>query len=213
MRKSVLDKPFSLACERNREPILAVLSSVLQSRRNVLEIGSGSGQHAVYFGAVLSHVRWQTSDLPENHAGIRAWLDEAGLTNVLAPISLDMRVPDWQVDAVDAVFTANTCHIMAWSEVETMLAGVGALLEPGGVLCIYGPFNYQGLYTSAGNAQFDAALRAGMPHRGIRDVEALLLLAKNNGFCLQADHAMPASNRLLVLLRMADADDETSFCP
>lgn len=202
IRKSVLNKPFSLACERNREPILAVLSGVLQSHRSLLEIGSGSGQHAVYFGGALPHLRWQTSDLPENHGGIRAWINEAGLTNVLVPVALDMTEPVWPMDVFDAVFTANTCHIMAWREVETMLAGVGALLRPGGVFCIYGPFNYQGAYTSAGNAQFDAALKAGLPHRGIRDIEALLLLAKNNGFRLQADHAMPANNRLLVLLRL-----------
>ena len=207
-----MDKPFSLACERNRAPILAVLSTVLQSHCSVLEIGSGSGQHAVYFGGALPHLRWQTSDLMGNHDGIRTWLKDTALANVMAPIALDMTAPVWPTAVFDAVFTANTCHIMAWPEVETMFAGVGTLLAPGGVFCIYGPFNYQGTYTSAGNAHFDTVLKAGSPHRGIRDIEALLTLAESSGFYLQADHAMPANNRMLVLLRGIGTNAQGSLC-
>ena len=132
-----MNKPFSVACERNRDPILVVLQDVLRDCRHVLEIGSGTGQHAVYFGAALSHLVWQTSDLPENHAGIRAWLDEAGLPNVLAPLPLDASGQGWPRQGFDAVYTANTCHIMSWDEVEAMFAGVGCLLPEGGLFCIY----------------------------------------------------------------------------
>lgn len=196
-----MDKPFSEACARNCEPILAVLRTVLQPCRSVLEIGSGTGQHAVHFGAHLPHLQWQTSDLAENHAGIRAWIAAAQPGNVLAPITLDMAAPAWPGRPFDALYTANTCHIMSWPQVEAMMAGVAHVLEPQGVLCIYGPFNYNGAYTSEGNARFDAALRQPMSHRGIRDVEAMQGLASRNGLWLQADHAMPANNRLLLFAR------------
>ena len=205
-----MTKPFSAACERNRDPILSVLRTVFDAPARVLEIGSGTGQHAVHFGAQLPHLHWQTSDLPENHAGILAWLEEARLPNVLAPIDLDMGASDWSKKVsrtgFAAVYTANTCHIMSWPQVETMVAGVGRLLPPKGLLCIYGPFNYGGLPTSEGNARFDAALREDAPQRGIRDIEAMLALAKANGLHQQADHAMPANNRLLIFQRLEDSD-------
>jgi hypothetical protein len=191
------DKAFSPACERNREPILAVLRSLFADRKRVLEIGSGTGQHAVHFAAHLPHLQWQTSDLPENHAGICAWLNEARLPNLLPPLSLDASTPDWPSFEWDAVFTANTCHIMSWREVEGMFAGVGPGLPPGGKLAIYGPFNYGGRFTGPGNAQFDMSLRAGNPLRGIRDFEAVDTLARGHGLVLLDDVAMPADNRLL----------------
>ncbi len=196
-----MSKQFSAACERNQQPILAVLRTIFSGRTRVLEIGSGTGQHAVYFGAALPEVIWQTSDLPQNHASILAWQQEARLPNVLSPLTLDMRAPDWPAGRYDAVFSANTCHIMAWPEVERMFAGAGRLLPAGGVLCVYGPFNYGGRFTSASNAQFDAALRQQAPHMGIRDFEAVERLAGAAGLALEADHDMPANNRLLVWRR------------
>lgn len=201
-----MEKQFSAACERNRHPILAVLREVLADRRQVLEIGSGTGQHAVFFAAQLPHLIWQTSDLPDNHPSIIGWQQEAQLPNVRPPLALDAAAADWPQGPFDAVFSANTCHIMAWREVEAMFAGIGRVLQPGGVLCIYGPFNYNGNFTSASNAQFDASLRVHAPHRGIRDFDAVDRLAVAHGLALQADYAMPANNRLLVWQRAGFRD-------
>lgn len=196
-----MTKLFSAACERNRDPILAILREAFADCRSVLEVGSGTGQHAVYFGAALPHLIWQTSDLPHNHASIRAWLEESGLSNVLPPLALDVGGQDWPSRSYDGVFTANTCHIMAWPEVQAMFSGIGKVLDKGGVLCVYGPFNYDGRYTSDSNAQFDAALKAQGSHMGIRDFEAVDRLAREQGLVLDADHPMPANNRLLVWRR------------
>ncbi len=193
-----MNKPFSPASERNREPILTLLREAFAAGTRVLEIGSGTGQHAVHFGAALPHLVWQTSDRTENHPAIQSWLDEAGLPNVHSPLVLDVAASPWPEPGFDGVFSANTCHIMSWPEVEAMFAGIGKVLEQGGVLCIYGPFNYQGAFTSASNAQFDASLRAQAPHMGIRDAEAVDALASQHNLLLQADHAMPANNRLRV---------------
>jgi len=193
-----MNKLYSAACERNRDPILDVLRTALADARRVLEIGSGTGQHAAYFGAALPHLTWQTSDLPQNHPSILAWITEAGVPNVLPPLSLDTGAGPWPQQSFDAVFSANTCHIMAWEEVVAMLAGIARLLQPGGVVCIYGPFNYGGRFTSGSNAAFDASLRTQAAHMGIRDVEAMNELAGSHGLALSADHPMPANNRLLV---------------
>ena len=191
-------KQYSAACERNREPILHVLREVLRDARRVLEIGSGSGQHAVFFGAQLPHLIWQTSDLAHNHESILAWQAETPLDNVLPPIHLDMAAPTWPKAEFDAVFTSNTCHIMRWHEVETLFDGVGKLLPAGGVLAIYGPFNYNGDYTSESNKRFDASLHEFAPHMGLRDFAAIDALAQQAGLILQQDAGMPANNRLLV---------------
>ncbi|WP_151636940.1 DUF938 domain-containing protein [Noviherbaspirillum aerium] len=196
-----MSKLYSAACERNRGPILEVLRGALAGASRVLEIGSGTGQHAVFFGAALPHLTWQTSDLPQNHPSIRAWIDESGLPNVLAPIALDTGGEAWPRQSFDAVFTANTCHIMAWEEVVAMFAGVARLLQPSGVVCVYGPFNYGGRFTSDSNARFDASLRAQAAHMGIRDFEAIDALAGKHGLALSADHEMPANNRLLVWMK------------
>ena len=196
-----MNRQFSAACGRNREPILAILRDAFADRRHVLEIGSGTGQHAVFFGAALPHLIWQTSDMPQNHPGIIAWQQHAGLANVLPPLALDVN-GEWPPSPFDAVFSANTCHIMEWPEVQTMFAGIGRILSTGGVVCIYGPFNYGGQFTSASNAQFDAGLKAQAPQMGIRDFEAINALAAAQGLALQADHAMPANNRLLVWRRV-----------
>ncbi len=192
------EKLFSEACERNKAPILAILRELFAQPARILEIGTGTGQHAVHFGAALPHVVWQTSDLPANHAGIQAWLDEAALPNVLAPINLDVN-GSWPGQSYDGVFTANTLHIVSWDLAQKLVAGTGGLLNKGGRLVIYGPFNYRGAYASDSNARFDEWLKDRDARSGIRDFEAVVKCAETNGMRLQADHAMPANNRLLVL--------------
>ncbi len=192
-------KPFSEACERNKEAIVGVLRQVLaRSSQRVLEIGSGTGQHAVFFAAELPHLRWQTSDLAANHPGIQAWIRASGRANVLAPCVLDMDAPVWPVQNMDAIFSANTAHIVAWPQVENLFQGVGRTLQAQGLFCLYGPFNYRGEFTSASNAQFDAWLKQRDARSGIRDFEALDRLAQQQGMVLQDDYAMPANNRTLV---------------
>lgn len=191
-------KPCAEACEQNKRPILEVIKEHFADRQAVLEIGSGTGQHAVYFARHLPHLVWITSDLPACHAGINAWLDEAGLPNVTRPLPLDVTQRAWPVAELDAAFSANTAHIMPWPAVEKLFAGVGRVLKPGGIFCLYGPFNYGGSYTSESNARFDGWLRTQNPNSAIRNFEELDLLAVNHGMKLQADHEMPANNRLLV---------------
>lgn len=196
-------KPFAESCEQNREPILAVLRDAFADRRDVLEIASGTGQHAVHFGAALPHLTWRTSELPVNHAGIQAWLDEAGLANVLPPVAIDVDDADWPVGPVDAIFNANTVHIVGWPSVERLFAGIGRVLAPGGIVCLYGPFNYHGAFTSESNARFDAWLKARDPVSGVRDFEAIDRLAQAQGLRLWQDVAMPANNRSLIWRRDA----------
>jgi SAM-dependent methyltransferase len=195
------NKQFSPASARNREPILAALGPLLEGCRSVLEIGSGTGQHAVYFGAALPDILWQTSDLPANHPGILAWLQEAALSNVLPPLTLDAGAADWPSGPFDAVYTANTCHIMSWPEVQGMFRGIGQVLAPGGMLCIYGPFNRNGQYTAPSNAQFDASLKAQAPHMGLRNMEDIDALARAQQLTLVADLPLPANNNLLAWRR------------
>ncbi len=195
-------KPYAESCDQNRLPILEVLERELAGRRRLLEIGSGTGQHAVFFGARFPELLWQTSDVAAAHAGIHAWLDEARLDNVLAPLALDVCADDWPRQGYDAVFSANTAHIMAWPQVECLFAGVGGVLEAGGVFCLYGPFNYGGRYTSDSNAQFDRWLKARDPLSGIRDFEALCALAESAGMVFRKDYDMPANNRTLVWTRL-----------
>ena len=195
------DKPHSPASERNRETILAVLREHFADRQQVLEIGSGTGQHAVHFAAGLPHLAWQTSDRAENLDGIRAWLDEAGLPNTPAPLQLDVTQERWPAQRYDAVYSANTLHIMSWAEVERLFARLPEVLAANAKLAIYGPFNYGGRFTSDSNAAFDASLRAQVPHRGIRDFEAVDALARAIGLSLLEDRAMPANNRCLVWAR------------
>lgn len=199
------NKPFSESCVQNREPILAVLREAFADRSHVLEIGSGTGQHAVDFGAALTHLRWQTADVPVHHAGIQAWLDEAALPNVLPPIALEASHHGWRNGRYDAVFSANTLHIMSWPEVEAFFEGVGSVLEPGGKLAIYGPFNYNGAFTSDSNARFDVWLKARNPASGVRDFEAVNARAQAQGLKLIQDVTMPANNRLLLWQRVSSS--------
>ncbi|NLG59492.1 MAG: DUF938 domain-containing protein [Gammaproteobacteria bacterium] len=192
-------KPHAPSCERNRGPILDVLRMHFAGRRRVLEIGSGSGQHAVHFAQAMPWLRWQASDLPGSLPGIRAWLGDARLPNTPAPLALDVLQP-WPPLEADAVFTANTLHIMGWDGVEAFFRGAGRLLAAagGGTLVAYGPFNYQGRYTSDSNREFDGWLKERNPDSGIRDFEAVDGLARVAGLRLAEDVAMPANNRCLV---------------
>lgn len=193
-------KPHSDACERNREPILEVLRQHFDGRRHVLEIGSGTGQHAVHFAAALPWVTWQTSELEANLAGIQEWLVEAGLPNLPPPIALDV-AGAWPQMRFDAVFTANTLHIMGWPDVRTLFAALPQVLTADAVLAVYGPFNYNGRFTSPSNEAFDAWLKQRSPHSGIRDFAAVDELVRAIGFTLVDDRPMPANNRTLVWRR------------
>ncbi len=192
---------FSEACERNKDPFLSSLREHFAAIGYVLEIGSGTGQHAVYFGEHLPYLVWQASDLPENLAGISQRLNQVGPANVLTPIALNVEDDPWPVDSTEAIFSANSLHIMSWEQVEHFFRGVGTVLNPGGPLCIYGPFRYGNLYTSDSNAVFDRHLKARDPLSGIRDIEAVDRLATAQGLQLVADYVMPANNQMLVWRR------------
>ncbi|WP_313460596.1 DUF938 domain-containing protein [Stenotrophomonas sp.] len=200
---------WSEACERNRDPILAVLRPHLQDRQRVLEIGSGTGQHAAYFASQLPHLQWQASDHPDYLPGIAERLAEAALPNAPPPWPLQAvlepqpGLAPWPADAgrFDVVYSANTLHIMSWAHVQALFAGLPAVMAPGALLCVYGPFNYGGEYTSDSNRTFDAWLKDRDPASGIRDVEAVDALASAQGLVLIDDVAMPANNRLRVWRR------------
>ncbi|MDB6045105.1 MAG: hypothetical protein JWM63_3656 [Gammaproteobacteria bacterium] len=192
---------LSEACERNKGPILRVLTETFAQSRVVLEIGSGTGQHAVHFATHLPHLTWQPSDTAEYLAGLREHLALSGPANLRAAIELDVRRQPWPLDPVDALFTANTLHIMGWSAVRDLFRGVATGLSASGTLCIYGPFRYGGRYTSPSNAEFDRFLQARDPESGIRDFASVNALASEAGLELEADHSMPANNQLLVWRR------------
>jgi cyclopropane fatty-acyl-phospholipid synthase-like methyltransferase len=197
-------KPYSEASERNREPILAVLRRWLTGPSRVLEIGSGTGQHAVFFAGALPHVVWQASDRAENLPGIRQWIEAAALPNLPRAIALDVNGGSWPKSEFDAVYSSNTAHIMSWLEVERMFPRAVAALRRGGLFFLYGPFSYGGRHTADSNARFDASLRAQAAHMGVRDFAALDACATACGFALVEDNAMPANNRLLVWRLAAD---------
>ena len=189
------DKPYSPASERNREPILAVLREWFADRRRVLEIGSGTGQHAVHFAAAMPHLVWQCSDRVGNLSGIRRWLDESALPNTPSPFELDV-MGNWPSARYDAIFSANTLHIMAWPEVEQLFARLPTVTTEDAYVAIYGPFNIDGRFTSDSNASFDQDLKMRGAHMGIRDASMVDALAIAAGFDLAEDVAMPANNRL-----------------
>lgn len=194
MKPSLPDAP---SVARNREPILRVLQKHFVPCREVLEIGSGSGQHAVYFARALPHLYWQCSDRAENLAGIAAWLAQENLPNTRPPLELDVGAT-WPAQQYDAIFSANTLHIMSWGEIEKLFQALPASLKPSACVAFYGPFNYAGQYTSPGNAEFDQWLKARGAHQGIRDFEAICALAAASGLSLVEDYPMPANNRCLV---------------
>ena len=193
--------PFSAACERNKDPILEVLRLRFADRSQVLEIGSGTGQHAVYFARELGHLTWHPTEQLAYLADLTERIKLEGPRNLRPPTLLDVRQAVWPVLGVDALFTANTLHIMSWPEVMALFNGIGTVLAPGGVLCIYGPFRYAGRYTSDSNREFDQMLQERDPQSGLRDIEAVRPLADQYGLHLDADLDLPANNRLLVFTK------------
>ncbi len=190
-------RQFSEACERNKGPILDAIKPYLQHSNEVLEIGSGTGQHAVWFAEAMPHLTWHTTDLRENHPSIIAWVETSELPNLRKPRTLDVGQSVWPVNQVDAIFTANTCHIMPWERVRDMFQGANRVLKPGGHLLIYGPFKVNGEYTSESNKEFDASLKQRDPESGLRDYDDMNRAARHNGFSLIQRHEMPANNMLL----------------
>jgi SAM-dependent methyltransferase len=198
---SVNRRRYHPSAERNKGPILAVLSRVLPPAGTVLEIASGTGQHVVHFAAALPQLTFQPSDPdPASRASVAGWIAEIGVGNVLPPLDIDVRRPDWGVEAADAVVCVNMIHIAPWACAEGLIAGAARQLPPNGPLVIYGPFKRGGAHTAPSNAAFDASLRAQDPDWGIRDLEAVQALGEAHGFVLEEIVEMPANN-LTVILR------------
>jgi len=200
------ERPVAPACERNRDPILAVLRTAFADRREALEIGSGTGQHAVYFAAAMPALRWQCTDRAPQLPGIRAWLDVAALPNTPPPCELDVAAVPWPRSGAadgryDAVFSANTLHIMGWAEVRACFAALPGVLADEATVAIYGPFNVDGAFTSDSNRAFDASLKRRDPAMGLRDQADVDALARAAGLALVRDVEMPANNRCLVWRR------------
>ena len=195
------DRPFADSARKNARPILEVLQREFRHAIDVLEIGSGTGQHAVTFSAAMPNLRWQTSDLDERHAGINAWIDAAGLAGISRPVSLDVRTA--QVDAMsyDAVFAANTAHIMGIGAVRRMFSIVGDALRADGVFCLYGPFRIGGRFNTESNARFNLSLRQRDATMGVRDLEALDRFGLSCGLRRQRLYAMPSNNYIGVWTR------------
>ena len=198
--------PFSQACENNKQPILEVLQKELQDSTHVLEVGSGTGQHSVYFAPRLPHLQWQTSDVIDNHQVIQAWHDAYPASNLYAPLAFNLltdSIPKTNTgEPYDAIFTANTLHIIAWSLVERLFELAGEALHLKGKLIIYGPFNENGRYTSASNQSFDSSLRQRDPNSGIRHKEDIIALANAHHLTLMTQYQMPANNQILVFQKI-----------
>ncbi len=198
-----MNKPYAESCDQNREPIQRQLERYCATAKSVLEIGSGTGQHAVFFGQCFPHLIWQSSDLPENHAAIQAWINDCGLDNVLAPLSLDVKQADqWPDRNYDLVFTANSLHIMSEQSVAEFLRHVPGCMHDESVLLVYGPFNYDGRYTSESNRRFDQWLKQRDPASGIKHFEWIDEQARLSGLVCVDDVAMPANNRILVFRKL-----------
>ncbi|MCS5589902.1 MAG: class I SAM-dependent methyltransferase [Candidatus Thioglobus sp.] len=189
-------KQHSESCRQNQDPILSIIKPLLANTKSVLEVGSGTGQHAVYFSEHMPHLIWQASDQSQYLPGVNAWINDANLGNLPSAIELDVTQP-WPDIRVEAIFSANTTHIMGWEVVADLFHGAGQALEVGGLFILYGPFNYQGQYTSKSNADFDLWLKDRDPRSAIRDFEALNQLAQRSGLNLINDFAMPTNNRIL----------------
>jgi hypothetical protein len=194
-----MPKSFSQSCENNKQPILQIIKSVFHESTTIWEIGSGTGQHACFFAKSLPHLTWQPTDRKENTQGINCWVKDAGLSNLQECLVLDVSDAEWPCSQISSVFTANTLHIMSWREVEHLFSGLKKYMRGNASVCIYGPFNYNGKFTSTSNEQFDRWLKSRDSLSGIRDFEAIEELANKVGLSIKDDHAMPANNRLLVL--------------
>lgn len=198
-----MEKPYSAACDRNKEPILEVLKDFISSEdRRLLEVGSGTGQHAVYFAPHFPFLEWYPSDLPRNIAGIKLWLKEANLRNIQEPVKLEIGKQEFPKLKFDIIYTSNTFHIMHWKECKTFMKMMGHRLREGSRAMIYGPFKYNGEFTSESNAKFDEQLKANDPSSGIRNFEDINNAMIKNGFELLLDHDMPANNRMLIYNRL-----------
>lgn len=193
--------PFSQACENNKSPILEKLQRVFLTTGKVLEIGAGTGQHAVHFAGGMPYLQWQPTDHPDSVDLSRHRLEQAALPNMLPALALDVTAAHWPVESFTWAFSANTAHIMAWTAVEKMFYQIGRRMPEFGAFCLYGPFNNQGRFSSESNRQFDEHLRARSPRMGIRDLEDLNLLAESASLVLAENHAMPANNQLLVFVK------------
>jgi cyclopropane fatty-acyl-phospholipid synthase-like methyltransferase len=199
------ERPYAEYAARNATPILEILESEFCSASRVLEIGSGTGQHAVAFAAAMDHLHWQTSDLDENHVGIRAWIDGSGIENIAPPLSMDVREASVEQGAYDAAFSANTAHIMGIDAVGKMFSLVGDALRSGGVFCLYGPFRQGGEFNAQSNADFDANLRQRDSVMGIRDIEELDQFASAAGLQRVRIYAVPSNNNVAVWIRRNDS--------
>ena len=201
-RISPQDLPCSPACERNKQPIGEVLQQWLADDARVLEIGAGTGQHAVYFSSLMPDLYWQASDVAANIKSLAMRFELEAPERLPEPIALDVRDPEWPQGPFDAVYTANTLHIMPFDLTPKLLEGAARVLRPGGLLLCYGPFKDQGVHTSESNRRFDASLRERDPYMGIRDTAAIFPMAEAVGLVLKADISMPANNRVLVLKKV-----------
>lgn len=191
--------PFAPASERNKRPILECLRLVAPQQGEVLEIGSGTGQHAVFFAERLPGLSWQASERSEELEGLNARIKREAGVPMPAAICLEIERDPWPNQKFDLVFSSNTCHIMSWSAVQAMMRGVGELLREGGCLCIYGPFNRSGEFTAPSNEDFDRQLRLRHPQMGLRDIEAVEQVGHRQGLVMEAIWDMPANNFFLVL--------------
>jgi SAM-dependent methyltransferase len=197
------DKPFSEYAERNGAPILDVLRKEFANSTKVLEIGSGTGQHAARIAKQLPFLQWQTSDLDENHDAIRAWVNDTGLANLLPPLSLNVLTSDVPAAFCDAVFSSNTAHIMSIEAVQKMFDIVGNALTDRGVFCLYGPFRQSGEFNTPSNAAFHRTLRSRDPAMGIRHLESLDDYARDNNMVRARLYTMPANNHIAVWHKVA----------
>ncbi|MGF6879814.1 DUF938 domain-containing protein [Paraburkholderia sp. MM5477-R1] len=197
-------RQHSPSAERNREPILAVLREALPASGRVLEIASGTGEHAICFAGALPGLDWQPSDADaQARESIAAWTAQAGLANLRAPLALDVHQPDWGVDALDAVVCINMIHISPWSAAQALFDGAGRRLVDGGVLYLYGPYRRGGAHTAPSNEAFDQWLKSRDPEWGVRDMEAVVALGDTAGLTCERVVAMPANNFSLVFTKRA----------
>lgn len=193
----MMNRPYAESCDQNQEPILQVLQQFMPGKESVLEIGSGTGQHAIYFARKFPWLNWHTSDLAENHAGIKAWIDHSQLKNVVDPVTLDVAV-DWPEDQFDVIFSANTLHIMSSESVSQLFSKLPGCMHDQSLFIVYGPFNYQGEYTSDSNRRFDQWLKQRDAQSGIKNFDWIQDLGRESGLECSHDFAMPANNRVLV---------------
>lgn len=196
-------KQFAPSCDRNKEFILKLLKDVLPASGTVLEVGSGTGQHAVYFASQLPHLNWQPTDLSANFPSIRAWAGEKSLANLQRPLELDLLadIKKWPLSLAQAIVCINTVHIVAWRGVMNLFAGAGRVLSPGGVLYVYGAYRYATRPLEPSNESFDQLLRARDPESGLRDFEAVNEQAQKNGMTLLCDRPMPGNNRSIAWVK------------